>query len=93
MKMHVFVDKQGSMVAAGPAPEAMPGRAPATKTPGPVYAGSSPGPESDGLRAFELEIEDTLIETSRDNFGEALQARVSEAMRSQRGLKPVEILR
>jgi hypothetical protein len=93
MKMHVFVDKQGTMIAAGPAPEALSGSTPATKTQGPVYAGSSPGPDADGVQGYELEIEESLLATSRDSFTDILQARLSEAIRTQQGLKPITILR
>jgi hypothetical protein len=93
MKMHVFVNKQGSMIAAGPAPEALSGGTPATKTPGPVFAGSSPGPDADGVQGYELEIEEGLLATSRDSFGDVLQVRLSDAIRTQRGLKPITILK
>lgn len=92
MKMHVFVDNQGTMIAAGPAPEAMSGSAP-TKSLGPVYAGSSPGPDANGVQGYELEIEESLLATSRDDFADALQTRLSEALRNQRGVKPIPVLR
>lgn len=93
MKMHLFVDNQGSLVAASPAPEAFSGTASPTKTPGPLYAGSSPGPDADGVQGYELEVEESLLATSRDNFADALQTRLNEAIRTQRGLKPITILR
>jgi hypothetical protein len=93
MKMHVFVDKQGSMIAAAPAPETLSGGTPAIKTPGPVFAGSSPASDADGVQGYELEIEESLLAASRDSFGAALQARLSEAIRTQRGVKPITISR
>jgi hypothetical protein len=56
MKLHVFVDKEGEVVATGPAPDDSSSR---RVEDGPLFAGFSPANGSAGdFRAFEIEVDD-----------------------------------
>ena len=89
MKLHVFLNKHGSVVAMGPAP-VIPGKQDLT---GPIFAGFSPAAEAGGLRGFELDVKDDLISPERTAKVVDLFAHLENVIRTTETLKPVEYQR
>lgn len=81
--LHVFVDANGTLLAAAPAPAP-----PVEGSTAPIFAGISPAEPVEGMEAFEVTVDDG------EGWGsEALQRRVGELLRNKDALRRVEIRR
>ena len=89
-KLHVLVDKQGMVVATGPAPDNPADR---KGEDGPIYAGFSPATGDEDFRAFEIEVEDRINLSRRDPDVDRFHARLGDLIRTKKDLKPVEFRR
>jgi hypothetical protein len=89
MKLHVFVNSEGAILASGPAP-VLPGKVPVT---GPIFAGFSPVGSSQGIQGYELDVADDVLATARDSGTDEFVARLTEIIRTGQNLKPIDVLR
>ena len=89
-KLHVLVDKQGMVVATGPAPEIpVAGKAEA----GPVYAGFSVGDGGEGFKTYEVDVDDRTNLSRRDPDVDRFHSRLGELIRTKKDLKQIEFRR
>jgi hypothetical protein len=89
-KLHVFVNKEGEVLATGPAPDDLASR---KGDGGPVYAGFSPADGADGLSAFEIEVDDDVAISRRNPNVDEFHARVGAMIRARKDLKRIEFRR
>lgn len=89
-KLHVLVNKQGMVVATGPAPE---NSIPRKGEDGPIYAGFSVGQGAEGFKTYEIEVDDKINLNRRDPDVERFHGRLSDFIRTKKDLKQVEFRR
>jgi hypothetical protein len=89
-KLHVFVAKDGTVVATGPAPDNGLDR---KDEDGPLFDGFSPATGGEDLRAFEIEVDDAVNLSRRNPDVGQFHARIGELIRTKSDLKPVEFRR
>lgn len=88
-KLHVLVDKQGMVVATGPAPENPVERKGET---GPVYAGFSVG-QDDGFKTYEVDVDERINLSRRDPDVDRFHGRLGDLIRTKKDLKQIEFRR
>jgi hypothetical protein len=89
-KLHIIVDKEGTVVATGPAPDNPDGR---KGEDGPIYVGFSPAKGGEGFRAYEIEVDDSVNLSRRNPDVDQFHTRLGQLIRTKKDLKPVEFRR
>ena len=89
-KLHVLVDKQGMVVATGPAPD---NAIPRKGEDGPIYAGFSVAQGGEGFKTYEIEVDDKINLSRRDPDVDRFHGRLSDVIRTKKDLKQVEFRR
>ncbi|MFN0104404.1 MAG: hypothetical protein ACKV2U_20235 [Bryobacteraceae bacterium] len=89
-KLHVFVNKQGEVMATGPAPDEFAGKTPGD---GPMFVGFSPANGADDMKAFEIEVDSDFMISRRNPNVDEFHARVANVIRTNKDLKQVNFQR
>lgn len=84
-KLHVFVNRNGEVVATGPAPDEV-----NKATKGPVFVGFAPAEDDSSFTAYEITIEDDLQLGRADDRIEEYHKRIAERIRTTANLKQVD---
>ncbi len=84
-KIHVFVNRDGEVVATGPAPDEV-----NKSTKGPIFVGFAPATDDDSLTAYEIAVEDDLQLSRTNNKVEEYHNRIAERIRTTTNLKKVD---
>jgi hypothetical protein len=85
IKLHVYVNREGNVMATGPAPDEI-----ISKTEGgPVYAGFVPARGGDDLTLYEVGMSDDQLLRRDEDIGE-YHGRIAQAIRARRDVKQLD---